>query len=308
MDILNKKILFSIVFVLMLLFNSVCMFASDANVGTTAANFLKIDAAARQSSMAGAFVAVGDDVNTIQYNPSGLAGLRKHELTATYIDYLAELSYSYVGYMLPLRKTRLGFSGVSFGAKMREADGQGIELGQIIVGNALYTLTISRKYNDNLSWGFNIKGISTKVGKYTGWAFAGDLGVMYNLPVEGVTVGTVVKNIGTKLQLLNEEDPLPVNFRIGVAKKLIDPKLVFALEADKYNDSLLRWNAGVEFAPLKILALRGGYKVGKDLNTYTFGTGIRMKPKGLDEFELDYAFNPIGAIGNTHQLTLITRF
>ncbi|OGS44568.1 MAG: hypothetical protein A2539_01465 [Elusimicrobia bacterium RIFOXYD2_FULL_34_15] len=301
----NKKIS---ILILTLLVSGSYLFALDSGVGTTAANFLKIDAAARQSSMAGAFVAVGDDVNTIQYNPSGLSNLKKHELSATYVNYAAGLSYSYVGYLLPLPKTKIGFSGGSFGAKMREADAQGDELGEIIVGNAFYSLSVAKKYGDLLSWGFSFKAISSKVGKYNAWAYAGDLGAIYELPIEGISIGAALSNFGSKLKLLYEEDPLPKGFRIGIAKKLADPKLVLGLEANKYSDNNLMWNLGAEVFILKIIALRGGYKIGHDLNSYTLGTGIRMKPKGLDEFELDYAFNPMGELGNTHRFTLITRF
>ena len=110
------------------------------------------------------------------------------------------------------------------------------------------------------------------------------------------------------MKLIDQKDPLPVNFKIGMAKKLPETKLLLSVEANKSNDSPLRWNMGTEFIPIKLIALRGGYKIGYDLDTYTVGIGFRFKPKGLDEFQIDYAYNPMGDVGNTHRFTLISRF
>lgn len=282
--------------------------AWQSKVGTTGANFLKINAAARQSAMANAFVAVADDVNTVQYNPAGLAELNNNELTATHIEYLAGLKYEYVGYLLPLTKSRIGFSGASLHAKMDETDAQCLPLGQIVLSDTVYTLSIARKFKTRFSWGINLKGISSSIGKYSGWAFATDIGGLYNYPVKNLRLGFAVQNIGTLMKLIDQKDPLPVNFKIGIAKKLPETKLLLSAEANKSIDSPLRWNMGTEFIPIKLIALRGGYKIGYDLDTYTVGMGFRFKPKGLDELQIDYAYNPMGDVGNTHRFTLITRF
>lgn len=283
--------------------------AIDSGVGTTGANFLKIPVAARQSAMAGAFVAVGDDVNTVNYNPAGLSRVAMNELTATHVEYLADMKYDYVGYVLPLAVSRVGFSASSLHSKMEEADTLSLRLGDIILSNKTYTLTVARSFNNSVYWGVNLKAIGTRSGVYSAWAYAADLGLLYSpASIENLNFGLAIQNIGTPLKMIDQKDALPLNYKIGVAKKLPDSKLLFAVELSKASDNSSKVSTGMEFAPLGFMVLRGGYRVGYDLDTYTAGVGFIFKPKGFDEFQIDYAYNPMGDLGNTHRFTLITRF
>ena len=46
--------------------------ASAGGVGTTSANFLKIDVGARAAAMGGAFTALADDGSSLYWNPAGI--------------------------------------------------------------------------------------------------------------------------------------------------------------------------------------------------------------------------------------------
>jgi hypothetical protein len=298
-----------VIFNFLILIISSYSIAMDSKVGTTGANFLKIPIAARQSAMAGAFVAVGDDVNTVEYNPAGLSRIATNELTATHVEYLADLQYDYVGYVLPLAVSRVGFSASSLHSTMRETDTLSLQLGEIILSDKVYTLTVARPFSASMYWGVNLKGIGSRLGGYSAWAFAADLGLLYSPEsIENLNFGFAVQNLGTPLKMLSQKDSLPVNYKIGVAKKIPDSKLLFAVELSKASDNSSKISTGMEFAPLGFMVLRGGYRVGYDLDTYTAGVGFIFKPKGFDEFQIDYAYNPMGDLGNTHRFSLITRF
>ena len=58
----------------------------------------QIPSGTRPLGMGGAFVAVADDANTINWNPAGLPGLRRTEFTSTYSDlYRLGITHSYFG-------------------------------------------------------------------------------------------------------------------------------------------------------------------------------------------------------------------
>ena len=71
----------------------------------------------RPLSMGGAFVAVADDANTITWNPAGLPGLRRTEITSTYANlYNLGITQSYLGFVRPFSdRIALGFDWSSVG-------------------------------------------------------------------------------------------------------------------------------------------------------------------------------------------------
>ena len=69
---------------LLFLFMSVTSAADDIHkkAGTAAAAFLKIDAGSRPMGMGGAFTGLADDINTLFWNPAGLASIQDQEFSA----------------------------------------------------------------------------------------------------------------------------------------------------------------------------------------------------------------------------------
>jgi len=56
--------------------------------GTKGAAFLKLGQGARAIGMGESFVAVGDDVNALFWNPAGIARIKERQLTFMYSDWL----------------------------------------------------------------------------------------------------------------------------------------------------------------------------------------------------------------------------
>src|SRR5262245_32760714 len=69
--------------------------------GTTSAAFMKVPVNPRAVGMAGSFTAVSGDVTGIEYNPAGLAGLRRTDIALTYIDYIEDTSFQSVAIGIP---------------------------------------------------------------------------------------------------------------------------------------------------------------------------------------------------------------
>lgn len=80
--------------------------------GTTA-SFLKLGSGARATGLGGAYTAVSGDINSISYNPAGLASLKKSEAGFTRAELVDGVSYNFLGYSQPASKGTLGL-GVNY--------------------------------------------------------------------------------------------------------------------------------------------------------------------------------------------------
>ena len=66
--------------------------ASLNKTGTTAAQFLKIGVGTRAIGMGGAFTTVESDVNSMYWNPAGLARIYSREATFNHIDWIFDVN------------------------------------------------------------------------------------------------------------------------------------------------------------------------------------------------------------------------
>src|ERR1700677_5345550 len=65
-------------------------------VGTTTADFLKINQGAIPAAMGGVYTAMGNDVYSVSYNPAGLSYIRASQLVLMHLDSLAGIEYEYM--------------------------------------------------------------------------------------------------------------------------------------------------------------------------------------------------------------------
>ena len=289
--------------------HSLC-FAGGDKVGTTGMEFLKIRSAARPLGMNSAFVAVADDISTLAWNVGGLANLSQQEFIFSYFNYIDGIGYYNLGYAIPGKFGTLGF-GFSFQSfTLEEMDAQYNSKGEIVMSDMVVSLAYSQKFRELFTLGVGIDVFSSKIGHYTLTSYGVNLGGLYFAP-QGFTVGFSVQNIGPKCAYKNddfigEKQSLPFTIIMGVSKKLLADKIL--LSSDIVNDHTLRGNMGAEYRLYKILALRMGYKTGYDTGSFTFGMGINFEPQALDHFQFDYAYLPMGDLGATHCVSIITRF
>ncbi|PIS47421.1 MAG: hypothetical protein COT17_03530 [Elusimicrobia bacterium CG08_land_8_20_14_0_20_51_18] len=75
------------------------------------ADFLKIDTDARTVSMGSAYTAVSNSINSINYNPAGLSGLKNVELGLSHTSWIMDSKIDFAGVAVPLKKNgiALGF-------------------------------------------------------------------------------------------------------------------------------------------------------------------------------------------------------
>jgi len=150
---------------------------------------------------------------------------------------------------------------------------------------------------------------STLVQEYSAMAYAVDVGLLGKFIVgkNRLQLGIVGQNLGTKIKFEEEGDSLPLTVRAGAAYQIgfrEEHRLTVSGEAVKPNDADFRGNSGMEYWYREIFALRAGYKVGYDLDTFTCGVGFAWK-----NFQLDYGWGMSGTkMGDNHRFSLTMRF
>jgi hypothetical protein len=167
----------------------------------------------------------------------------------------------------------------------------------------------ARGFSEDLTVGITARFLYEKlfVDQASGVAF--DLGGRWKTPLDSLTLGGAVANLGKMSSLRTSASKLPALCRAGLAYTLglegaestiaaaIDGLYLFP-EAKPYG------SLGGEFVFDRLLALRAGYQFGSESRGFSAGIGITY---GL--FELQYAYVPLmNDLGTTSTFTLGVRF
>lgn len=334
-------------FILLLLIPSLisAQFVSDVSKrGTTAASFLTISQGARATGMGSAFVAVADDPSAIYWNPAGIARLDNNGVAFDHTQWIADLGYNFAAMSLNLGS--FGTIGASFTAlsmsemnvtTIAEPNGTGEKFK---ANQVAFSLAWAFNITDNFSIGFNPKVIYESIWKMYDYAFAIDMGVLYNTPFDGIVLGMSITNFGSKMQLggtnsvilydadenstgNNDKIPahlqmdswdLPLGFKVGLSYHPLQTgmhDLMIAVDASHPNDNYESINAGGEYVFNDMLMIRGGYKtlfLDKSEESLALGAGIRQYIMGNINIQFDYAYQDFGRLKSIHKFTVGINF
>ena len=282
-------------------------------VGTSGADFMTIGVGARALAMGQAFTAVdsGADANAVNWNPGALGFVDKANMTASYNALFADENQGFLGYAAPIGKDG-GVWGAGIDYLMVsniQARAGDTENPDSVFSNQNYAANASygRAFGENFSLGGDLKYVHTSIGSLSENAMAVDVGGLLRTPIENLTVGAAMRNLGTAIG----PDSMPLTFKGGVAYKLFGQKLLLASDINWLEtERLAYWSLGTEFWISPNLAVRGGYEFGHgadQLQSQLVGLGVGLGIK-FSRFTMDYAFLPYGDLGNTHRLTLGLRF
>ena len=292
------------------------LYAVRSDIGTSSAVFLKIAPGSRPASMGEAYAGVSDDVNAIFYNPAGPARIDGSEFTAQYGLWLQNIGYSMLGFVYPVDKIgTFGLGVISLGVsgiERRSADTVSPD-NTFGASDSAYIISFSRTIIENLSAGLNAKMITQKIDTNSATAYAGDIGMIWDTPLDGLSFGASAQNIGTSIKFLNEADPLPLNYKAGLGfvwEPAASSQITLAADANMPRDNGFWCSGGVEFKKdfsQDISAcLRAGYKTVSQEGLgsgITAGAGIVWK-----QFGLDFAWVPYGDLGDTFRYSLLMSF
>jgi len=299
----SQHILVKITLVLTLSFGLAAVVTAGER-GTTGADFLKIGLGAAAAGVGEAYTARSGDVNSVFYNPAGLADMEMNMLAATHLNWIAETRYEALAYARPI--LGVGTIGTSiFLLHMPEIpalDENGIPQGMV----QAYDLGVQFSYARDLSsWlgltglsgGANMKILRRELAGSSASGLAADLGARYKLD-DNFAFGLSCLNLGYLSEFESGSEKLPVVIRAGVsyAQDLGELHEIAAMvDLVQSLDNTLRSNFGLEYSFKNIVSLRSGYKLGYDTDGFQAGAGVQWQ-----NLSLDYALKLMGVFGTTH--------
>ena len=285
-------------------------------LGQNTYEFLKLDSSPRASALGGAYVADNTDPNIIFYNPAGIAVIENIPISFSFLKHLADInsvSLASTFNIDGIGKFASAIQYINYG-NFKERDESGNELGSFNPSDLALTVTYGNNYNKNLTYGVSMKFISSNIADNSSMGVAGDVGVQYLLPEYGWNIGLSLLNMGKQITYYNElNEELPFSVQFGATKKLERMPLEIFFALTKLNDDARfeYFNIGAEFTLSKVIQLRFGYdnikreefKIAStsELGGFSFGVGIDVAG-----YDVDYAFNSMGAIGAMHRIGVTT--
>ena len=290
---------------------SLILAPAQAKDSTTCAGLLlKNHISVSAEGMGGAQAAVAvDESGAHDFNPAGILGSEYPRVSASYYSGLVDDVFGAVSYDMPYKNWALGASFIYYNAGVMELVTLGGETSQVSAQkDMLLSFTGARWFGllgQPMAVGANLKILhSTLVEKYTDTAFAGDLGVRYEIKplVENLHVGLAIKNIGTPLTYIETADALPAYILAGLAYGFSqDAKVAILVAGDVNYDLEKKWrgSVGTQIRIFDLVAIRGGYKLGYDLGAITAGAGVYW-----NNIRLDYACNLMEVMNTAHRISL----
>ena len=303
-------------------------------VGTSAANWLKIESGVRGISMGGSQVASGSGISGVFYNPASIAFGESSEVYYSKSYYLAGISHNTLGYV-----TKLTFSDY-LGLYLFYLDSGEMDVTTVIspdgTGEKFSVLDLSVRFlygkqlTDRLRIGVALKYFREEIYTAHMQSLVVDVGSNFDTGIYGFDLGMSVSNFGPevqyegdaldvtvdddiavsgKLSKITSKFSVPLTFRIGLSNDVIggDEGSVhrLTLSADGINpiDYTVYGGLGVEYSWRDIAFIRGGTKLFHDTAGMSLGGGLKWSI-----FEIDYAYVNYGILEETHQYGISLEF
>jgi len=310
-------------------------FAGNADrIGSAGAQELRIPFGSRGTAMAGAVIANTYGIESMYWNPAGLASLEGTEAMFSYLPYIADIDQNFFGIATNIED--LGTIGA--GAKILSIgdieettqdfpDGTGRVYSPTM---AVINFTYARILTANVSFGATAMFINEQIHDVSASGMAFDVGFLYNPGWQGVRLGLAMKNYGPEMQFkgqgferpLNQQRPaspnaatfdLPASINVGVSYDLLDNEENFAMVsgnfvANTYSNDVLQ--GGLEYGYKGLYFLRGGYNYSQQdewIHGATLGAGLTYE-MGETKLTFEYSWNQTEVFDNNQFFTLSVAF
>jgi hypothetical protein len=280
----------------------ISLFAQGTSTGLVE---LKIPVSPQTSALAESFVAQQGSAAAGWLNPANLAMHTGYELYITHTNWMENvLQLEALNLTLPFLYGNASFlvstSSVD-DIQIREVPGP--EIGTFASRSSNFQFSYGIQVAQNVSIGFGAKYIYEKIYTDETTGYSCDFGGNYSLPIDGLTLGASLTNIGKVPGYRSGEITLPSMMRVGTSYAFsvnefsIHTAVAYSNEV---NNSISHLHLGVEAAYQEYFTIRMGYLTGYDARGLSAGMGIHYS-----RFQVDYAFIPVSYdLGNAHSISI----
>ncbi len=290
-----------------------------------------------------AYTALATDILSVYWNPAGLSRIGGNgEAIFNHSEWLAETNYNFAAFSINLSTIgSLAFQVTSFSTpdqpvrtiERPEGTGQTWDANSISLG-----VSFAKSLTDQFSIGISAKYVGERIFNANAIGFAFDLGILYDTPLQNLSLGAAVTNFGNKMSMTGRDlfinhDPsdesgtveavpaeyrtnsyhLPLNLKFGLAYQALqseDISLILAADATQPNDNAPGLNTGLEVGVKNIVFLRAGYKsllMEESEESFTFGAGLRYDVVGTN-LKFDFGWADFGRLKNVQFISLAIRY
>ena len=248
--------------------------------GEAAVPFLLLAPDSRAGGMGESGGGLADNSAAIFWNPAGIAFLTGTEISITHSNWLPQFNLDLFYDYLTFRKYVDDLSGsvtasityMNFGEFVRTGEDSPTPLGTFHSFDAALTLGYATKLSSDWGFGFNFRIIHSRLsdqptaneqGSGVATTVSFDVATMWRpaklvIPFvdydmgKDLSIGVNISNLGPKIYYIDkaQADPIPTNFRLGIAYKLLDDEynsLIYTLDFSKLLISKRRDGTTREF-------------------------------------------------------------
>jgi hypothetical protein len=289
----------------------------------SAFNFLRNDVSPRAAALAGSFVTITNDPNSLFYNPAALSTLENPMGSVGFFKHLLDINAGYISYGQQYEDLGYFAAGILYTnyGSFDETNEMGTSLGTFTASDLSLTVGYSNLFEENVHYGANLKLIYSSIAGYTSTALAGDLGILVRVPEQRITVGASLRNFGRQLKsYISTREDLPLDFVVGASIVPRGIPLLLNLNFHKLNESrdsfadrFRAFTVGGEFTLSKVVQARVGFdnekrkdlKLGTSAGMAGFSGGLGILVSG---YRFDYSLSSLGKIGELHRVSISTSF
>ncbi|MCK4936245.1 MAG: PorV/PorQ family protein [Elusimicrobiales bacterium] len=293
-----------------ILFFLICL---PSNSEGASATFLKIPVGARPAALGGAFSAFKGDVNSIAYNPGALSYINETGISLMRANYIGGIKHDWLSLARPHRNGAVSAIAIN-SLSINSIDGyanDGTPADSVSSADLAFNFAHARKLSDKIGFGLNLKYITERLDTERANAFAADLGVLIESPIENLDFAFVAENLGSKMKFIEDAFYLPARAKAGFLYKrnILNLKCAYSAEMIIPADGKKSFLTGLETIFNNQFFLRAGWQNSRDLGSeITYGLGYMLKVSQKMNMNIDYAFADYGEFGNVHRFGITLKF
>jgi hypothetical protein len=237
------------------------------------------------------FIADPTALQSILINPANITSRESYGVMFSHTEWIQDVHTEFLSTAAPFRYGSLALSIANTsvdGLELRTIPGPPI--GTFNTQSTSFQLTYGIKVTETISLGIAPKYLYEKifVDEATGWGI--DLGTLYTPPVEGLTLGFALTNLGSLSAFRNERTDLPSQLRLGGTYS-------FSLDI---GVSVNHISIGTEATYNDAVTVRFGYETGYEYRDFSAGVGLRYSI-----VMIDYAYIPSSSqMGTAHIISI----
>ena len=285
------------ILVLLLFFSLLNFTPSFTQVaGESTYQFLNIPSSPRQLALGGKNITTqDDDVTSGLFNPSSITQEMDNMLSLNYFSYFSDISFGSLAYAYRLdnrgNTLHFGFSYINYGDFIGY-DEFGNYTSNFSGNESALSVGYATKFkNIPVTFGTNLKFITSTFEQYNSYGLAADIGFFYFDDTNDIKASLVFRNLGFQLKPYNEvHESLPFEINLGVSQKLENAPITWHITLE----NIQKWPIGLSNPSRIITDLDGNISEEKvsffnEILRHTI-VGVELFPDSFFNMQLGFSF------------------